>query len=202
MPYVLESGEGHPFKQIVDRFGRAKTFATTTSQEHHAAQIEEAYMSSVNQGAFRTLTIPDAFVGPILAIKNLNNDRRMSLEVISASANAAGLFFYYTRNPTEGALGANAEIVPINLNFKSTKAPLALVHVWDESGVVGITGHTNGTEFGAVILGVGETDQDIKGAILLEASNILLLNVQNLTGGPIEFTLNSRLFFEGVNDRQ
>jgi hypothetical protein len=107
--------------------------------------------------------------------------------------------YYFTRNPIEGTLANNTPIQPVNLNYGSAKNAAAEVHVWDEVGTAGITGFTSGVEFDALTLNAGPYISPLNGSFLVEASNIFLFNVENTTGGPIEFSFNARFFYEGVD---
>lgn len=186
----------------IDERNRAHTFATTTTQEKHATTIEEAFLLSTAQGPNLTLTVPDGFNGPIMAIRNDNQARRAFIQKILAGASAAGLTVYLARNPEfdSGSLANQVAIESLNLNFGSTKKAVATTYIWDEVGTAGIGGFTisDSQRFDSVPIGLGKFEVDIDGSIALPATTWLLVCVENPSGGAIEFAASTRFFNEGI----
>jgi len=161
----------------------------------------DAYISSVAQGGVRTLTLATVQTYALLALKNTSPDKLIAIDQIIVSLGAAGGIIFLTKNPTEGTLANNTAITPSNRNFASTNIAEAEANVWDEVGTAGITGFTVGEEFESEVLPAGVSQLAVDGALHLGQGNILLLSIENPTGGAIEAAASIRYHFEPVESR-
>jgi predicted Fe-Mo cluster-binding NifX family protein len=111
MSLIIESGDINPYKMVVDRFGRARVFSTSTTQEHHAATVvAEAFeLSTVNNEAspYAQQSIADSSNGIVMSVQNQNASKTMSLQKITFASDAEGLVVTLVKNAVRGTLANN-----------------------------------------------------------------------------------------------
>jgi hypothetical protein len=206
MSLIIESGDINPYKMVVDRFGRARVFSTSTTQEHHAATVvAEAFeLSTVNDVAspYAQQSIADSSDGIIMSVQNQNASKTMSLQKITFASDAEGLVVTLVKNAVRGTLANNTTTsavagLPPNINFNSGNAASVNAEVWDGVGT-GITGLTGGTPLMQATLNAGTTILPIDGSYIIGSGNELSFHVANATGAARTFTASARFFFESV----
>ena len=195
---LIKDATGDGFAAKVDNFNRLRTFATSTTQEHHGTGIGVNFMFS-NVAQADTLTLPDATSNAsILYIKNTNANALLVVTKISFSSDTAGVVARLVKNMALGTIGANTSGIPANLNFQSGVVAASDLEVWDEAGA-GITGLTSGETLEAYSLGLGRTVENIDGGIDIGPNNTLVLQLSNTTGGAAEVSAAVRAFYESTS---
>ena len=197
---IIKDGTGEGFSAKVDNFNRLRTFATSTTQEHHGTGIGVNFMFST-QAQARTLTLKNADDGPMLYIQNTNPNALLVITQITVGTSAGGVIATIVKNNVIGTVGANVSgsPKPPNLRFDSGVVAQATMHVWDETGTTGITGLSGGADLETNPLALGRTPENIDGGIDLGAGNSLTISLSNNTGGAAEVSVAVRAFFESTS---
>ena len=181
--------------------GRLQVWAVTEQSQAARSHDGDAYITSITQGTIRTLTLATLNTYALLALKNTSPDKLIAIDDILVSMDAAGGILFLTKNPTEGTLANNTAITPINRNYASTNLAEAEGQVWDEVGTAGITGYTGGVETESHVLPAALSKLELNSSIHLGQGSILLLSIQNPTGGALEAAADIRYHFEPVEGR-
>ena len=178
--------------------GRLRTQGIQESLEAAASRDGEAFTLATSQGSNRILTFAAADDGPIMYVRNLSESKILVADGFTATEGGAGMILYLVKNPVLGVIGANEPIVSANRNFSSTRDADVEAHVWDETGVVGITGLTGGEEVAAFIRAVPAGTLDLKNAVRLGRLDSAYFAYQNPTGGPLSASLAFRFHMEPI----
>ena len=157
-----------------------------------------AFTLSTAQGSNRTLTVKAADDGPVLYVRNESASKILVADGFTATESAAGMILVLVKNPVLGSIGANEEITPSNRNFSSTNEADVQGQVWDEAGVVGLTGLTGGDEVATFIRSVPVGTLDLKNAVRLGRLDSAYFAYENPTGGPIEASIALRFHMEDI----
>ncbi len=193
---VITDGTGKAFLAAVNEQNELLVKAIRASIEHTVSSRDgEAYIAHTGTTA-NTLTISTGETIKMLYLENTSSTRELVIEKISASTSVGLVVLTYTRNTTLGTATANNAFEPVNENFASGKQAQTICHSWDESGTTGIGGITVGTKLATHVLGIGETEDDINGAIVLSRGNNIVLSIVNGTGGDIEAECKIRFYFD------
>ncbi len=179
----------------VDKDGRLRTQAIQESLEADASRNGEAFTIATSQ-SIRTLTLAAADVGAIILMQNLSATKVMVLDGFTATESGPGTILFLVKNPIIAVLGANLPITPENRNFSSTNEAEVSAEVWDETGVVGITGLTGGVEVASFNRAVPAGTLDLKNAVRLGRLDSAYVGYQNPTAGPIEASVAVRFHME------
>ncbi len=181
----------------VDNQGRLRTQTVQETLEADASRNGEAFTLATSQ-AQRILTFAAADDGPLLYIRNLSESKILVADGFTATEGGAGMLLFLVKNPVLGVIGNNTPIVAANRNFSSTRDASVEAHVWDETGVVGITGLTGGEEVASFIRSVPAGTLDLKNAVRLGRLDSAYFGYQNPTGGPIAASLAFRFHMENI----
>ena len=182
----------------VDNQGRLRVQSIQESLEADASRSGEAFTLATSQSPVRTLTVKAADDGPVLYVRNESASKIMVVDGFTATESAAGMILYLVKNPILATIGANVEIEPSNRNFSSTNEAEVEGQVWDESGVVGLTGLTDGEEVASFIRSVPVSTLDLKNAVRLGRLDSAYLAYENPTGGSIEASIAIRFHMEDI----
>jgi len=129
-------------------------------------------------------------------MQNLSATKVMVLDGFTATESGPGTILFLVKNPVIAVLGANSPITPENRNFSSTNEAEISAEVWDETGVVGITGLTGGEEVASFNRAVPAGTLDLKNAVRLGRLDSAYVAYENPTGGPIEASVAIRFHME------
>ena len=177
--------------------GRLRTEAISESLEADASRQGEAFTLATSQSV-RTLTVKDGDVGPVLYIRNLSESKILVADGFTATESGPGTILFLVKNPILAVIGANVPIVASNRNFSSTREATVEAEVWDEAGVVGLTGLSGGEEVASFLRPVPAGTLDLKNAVRLGRLDSAYFGYQNNTGGPIEASLAFRFHMEDI----
>ncbi|MCK5652150.1 MAG: hypothetical protein KAJ42_12260 [Gemmatimonadetes bacterium] len=177
--------------------GRLRTEAISESLEADASRQGEAFTLATSQSV-RTLTVVAANDGPLLYVRNLSEAKILVADGFTATEDGPGGILYIVKNPVLAAIGANVPIVASNRNFSSTREASVEAEVWDETGVVGLTGLSGGEEVASFIRPVPAGTLDLKNAVRLGRLDSAYFGFQNPTGGPIEASIAFRFHMEDI----
>lgn len=180
----------------VDNDGRLRTQSIQESLEAAASRDGEAFTIATSQAGIRTLSLAAADVGPIIFFQNLSASKVMVIDGFTATESGPGSILFLVKNPVVGVLGANTPIVSANRNFSSTNEAEVSAEVWDETGVVGITGLTLGEEVASFNRAVPAGTLDLKNAVRLGRLDSAYVGYQNPTAGVIEAAVAVRFHME------
>ena len=178
--------------------GRLRTQAIQESLEADASRNGEAFTLATSQGTNRSLTIAAADDGPILYVRNLSESKILVADGFTATESAPGLILFLVKNPILATIGANESIESSNRNFSSTRDADVQGEIWDESGVVGMTGFSGGVEVASFLRAIPAGTLDLKNAVRLGRLDSALFGYENPTGGSIEASLALRFHMEDV----
>lgn len=181
----------------VDNDGRLRTQSIQESLEADASRQGEAFTIATSQSA-RSLGIKAADDGPILYVRNLSATKVLVADGFTATELGAGLILFLVKNPDLAVIGANVPITPSNRNFSSTNEAEIEAEVWDEAGVVGITGLSGGEEVASFMRGIPAGTLDLKNAVRLGRLDSAYFGYQNPTGGTILASLALRFHMEDL----
>lgn len=157
--------------------GKLKVLSSTHSRIHEEALEGDAYViSTVTQAPSLTGT---AAREPLLVIRN-DSQKDLVFDRITFGS-AAAMPFILRRNAVLGALGAQIAGAAQHLNFATEKAVDVFVSVWDETAG-GITNITGGVDIATVFCGVGQTEEDFKGALILPPGRVLVVDKGAIAG--------------------
>ncbi len=179
----------------VDNDGRLRTQSIQESLEADASRNGEAFTIATSQ-FLRSLTLAVADVGAILFMQNLSATKVMVLDGFTATESGPGTILFLVKNPDIAVLGANSPIAPENRNFSSTNEAEVSAEVWDETGVVGITGLTGGIEVASFLRAVPAGTLDLKNAVRLGRLDSAYVGYENPTAGAIEASIAVRFHME------
>jgi hypothetical protein len=179
----------------VDNDGRLRTQSIQESLEADASRAGEAFTLGTSQSA-RILTLAAADDGPVLYIRNLSATKVLVADGFTGTEGGPGTILYLVKNPVLAIIGANVPIEASNRNFSSTNEAEVEAHVWDETGVVGITGLSGGVEVASFLRAVPAGTLDLKNAVRLGRLDSAYFAYQNPTGGAIPVTLSLRFHME------
>lgn len=182
----------------VDNQGRLRVQSIQESLEADASRDGEAFTLATSQSLIRTLTVKAADDGPVLYVRNESTSKIMVVDGFTATESAPGLILYLVKNPTLAVIGANVEIEPSNRNFSSTNEADVEGQVWDEAGVVGLTGLSDGEEVASFNRAVPAGTLDLKNAVRLGRLDSAYLAYQNPTGGSVEASIALRFHMEDI----
>jgi len=177
--------------------GRLRTEAISESLEADASRQGEAFTIATSQSV-RSLTVVAANDGPLLYIRNLSESKILVADGFTATESGPGGILYLVKNPVLGVIGANVPVIPSNRNFSSTRDASVEAEVWDETGVVGITGLTGGEEVASFLRPVPAGTLDLKNAVRLGRLDSAYFGMQNPTGGPLEASIAFRFHMEDI----
>ena len=177
--------------------GRLRTQGIQESLEADASRQGEAFTLATSQSV-RTLTVKAADDGPIMYVRNLSESKILVADGFTATEGGAGMILYLVKNPILGTIGNNVPIVSSNRNFSSTRDADVEAHVWDEAGVVGITGLTGGEEVASFIRSIPAATLDLKNAVRLGRLDSAYFAYQNPTGGAIPASMAFRFHMEDI----
>ncbi len=177
--------------------GRLRTQSISESLEADASRNGEAFTLATSQSV-RTLTLKAADVGPVLYIRNLSESKILVADGFTATEGGPGTTLFLVKNPVLAVIGANVPIVSSNRNFSSTRDADVEAHVWDESGVVGLTGLSGGEEVASFLRPVPAGTLDLKNAVRLGRLDSAYFAYENPTGGPLEASLAFRFHMENI----
>ncbi len=177
--------------------GRLRTQGIQESLEADASRQGEAFTLATSQSV-RTLTVKAADDGPIMYVRNLSESKILVADGFTATDGGPGMILFLVKNPVLGVIGANVPIAPSNRNFSSTRDADVEAHVWDESGVVGLTGLTGGEEVASFLRAVPSGTLDLKNAVRLGRLDSAYFGYENPTGGPLEVSLAFRFHMEPI----
>jgi hypothetical protein len=177
--------------------GRLRTEAISESLEADASRNGEAFTLATSQSV-RSLTLKVADVGPVLYIRNLSESKILVADGFTATESAPGTILFLVKNPVLAVIGANVPIVASNRNFSSTREASIEAHVWDESGVVGLTGISGGEEVASFLRPVPAGTLDLKNAVRLGRLDSAYFGYENPTAGAIEASLAFRFHMEDI----
>jgi hypothetical protein len=201
MSIIIQSGGIEGYKMIVDRFGRARVFSTSTTQEHHAASVvAEAFSLSTNNedaSPYARMSVGAGADGILLAVENRNAAKTMSIQKMTLAASAAGLNVTLVKNGVFGTLANEIELTAPNINFNSGNVAQVNAYKWDGVGS-GITGITGGDPMEQIAIPEGTIFVPMDGSYIIGSGNTLVFHVSNPTAGAIEVALAMRFFFESV----
>ncbi len=177
--------------------GRLRTQSVQETLEADASRNGEAFTLASSQ-AQRILTFQPADDGPLIYVRNLSESKVLVADGFTATEGGAGMILFLVKNPIAGTIANNTTIVPSNRNFSSTRDADVEAHVWDETGVVGITGLTDGEEVASFIRSVPAGTLDLKNAVRLGRLDSAYFGYQNPTGGAIAASLAFRFHMEDI----
>jgi hypothetical protein len=177
--------------------GRLRTEAISESLEADASRNGEAFTLATSQ-AIRTVTFKAADDGPLLYVRNLSESKILVADGFTATESAPGMILFLVKNPILAVIGANTPIVASNRNFSSTREASIEAHVWDEAGVVGLTGLSGGEEVASFLRPVPAGTLDLKNAVRLGRLDSAYFGYVNPTGGSIEASLAFRFHMEDI----
>jgi hypothetical protein len=177
--------------------GRLRTEAISESLEADASRNGEAFTLATSQSV-RSLTLKVADVGAVLYIRNLSESKILVADGFTATESAPGTILFLVKNPVLAVIGANVPIVASNRNFSSTREASIEAHVWDESGVVGLTGISGGEEVASFLRPVPAGTLDLKNAVRLGRLDSAYFGYENPTAGAIEASLAFRFHMEDI----
>lgn len=191
MAIALIDGTGTGNKAKVNNANRLETSAITSTEEHQVSHLNgQAYVANtVDTEDLLTIT---ATGGLILFIQNDNPTKVLVIEGIAISSDASTKVKFF-RNMTVGAVGNENDHQPVNLNFGSSNMAEATVYSWDEVGN-GITGITGGQVISTRLTGVGSTNIDVKGTLVLAKNNNLGIELTSLTTTD-ECSIDVRMYY-------
>jgi len=192
----IKDATGVGYSAKVDNFNRLRTFATSTSQEHHGTGLGVNFMFSTPT----RLTMANGDTGTLLYVQNNNPAALLVITKIALSSSVAGVTYSLLKNQIVGTLSNNTSVTPQNLNFQSGVTAQATTQIWNGVGTTGIGGLTGG---GVLQIHPLEASSphiiDINGGIDLGSGNILGLRMTNNTGGNAVVSLSIRAFFESTS---
>lgn len=181
----------------VDNQGRLRVQSIQESLEADASRSGEAFTLATAQSV-RSLTIKAADDGPVIYVRNESASKIMVVDGFTATEAGAGLILYLVKNPELAVIGANVEIEPSNRNFSSTNEADVEGQVWDEAGVLGLTGLSGGEEVASFMRAVPAGTLDLKNAVRLGRLDSAYLAYENPTGGSIEASIALRFHMEDI----
>ena len=177
--------------------GRLRTQSISESLEADASRNGEAFTLATSQSV-RSLTLKVADVGPVMYIRNLSESKILVADGFTATESGPGGILFLVKNPVLAVIGANVPIVSSNRNFSSTRDADVEAHVWDESGVVGLTGLSGGEEVASFLRPVPAGTLDLKNAVRLGRLDSAYFAYENPTAGALEASLAFRFHMEDI----
>ncbi len=177
--------------------GRLRTQSISESLEADASRNGEAFTLATSQSV-RSLTLKVADVGPVMYIRNLSESKILVADGFTATESGPGGILFLVKNPVLAVIGANVPIVSSNRNFSSTRDADVEAHVWDESGVVGLTGLSGGEEGASFLRPVPAGTLDLKNAVRLGRLDSAYFAYENPTAGALEASLAFRFHMEDI----
>ena len=194
----IEDGTGKGFLASVNDHALLGVNASGHSAEHEVSLHDQLAFYANTADTADTLTLADATSGPMLYLANDDAETILVVEVISASASAAGSVLKVTSGPTLATIGANNTHVPVNSSFGSSKVAEVTCFNWDGTGTVGMTGLSGGKIWKTYILPVGLSTLPVEGCMILSAGDSMMISCANNTGSALEFEAGIRFYMDDI----
>jgi hypothetical protein len=184
-----------PYGAVVTLEGKLCTRGDNSTRETFRAVQGWRFLVASGQ-----LSLPTGFDGPVLWIKNTDNDRNFHVTRIVNGWNGGDTnhnrVCFTTGLFNSGEPSANeTSIEAVNTNLSSNRSALMTAYKWDGVGVTGLTVAGGGGS--AVNVNTqGETVIMTDGALVIPAGNTLAVSCQNEEAG--EFSAQLAGYYEDI----
>ena len=194
---VIKDGTGTDVLARVNSENKLFAIADIVSREHSRAVSGFRFA-----GRTGILNLPAGFDGPVLFLKNTNNDLPFHLTKVIIGWNGGNTNHNRAMETTgmKAAIeptGARTAVIPGNTNFGSNRTAEITAWRWDNAtGTVGMTGGTGGVTIVNNILGQGRTDIPFTGSTILVTGSTFCFSLKPEEAG------NATVSFIGYFDTE
>ena len=131
--------------------------------------------------------------GPMVHLDNTSTVRSIVVDQVTIGSDTADLIYISEIGKTFSSLGNNEDGEVVNLSSNSNKASSVTANAWDQVGD-GITGLAEGAVATRALVGVGATNLDAGGSVIIGPGSAFTVSLQSLGAGTIDATVAIRFY--------